>query len=153
MRWIHKATITAFGKPEEDVKAVKEGLIALVPFDLEEAKVSLDVQKAEGLEDRIIKIYTIALAKEAHTNDFLQFLLDTLTEEQKETLISQAESRLDTEFDFFIRFDKEQWIAKKELTLTDSGNCFHIKLSLATFPKKKENALKLINKLFSQKNI
>src|SRR5574341_2050310 len=127
MRWIHRVTITALGKPEEDVEAVKQGIIALVPFNMEEAKVSLQVQNAEGFEERTIRIFTIILMKEKHTNDFLQFLLDNLTEEQKNLLISQAESRLDTEFDFFIRIDKEEWIKERKIWLTDSGNCFHMK--------------------------
>jgi len=153
MRWIHRITITALGKPEEDMEAVKQGIIALVPFNIEEAKVQLQVQNAEGFEERTIRIFTIILTKEAHTNDFLQFLLDNLAEEQKNLLISQAESRLDTEFDFFIRIDKDEWIKERKIWLTDSGNCFHMKFSLAVFPKKREGALQLIEKLFSQKSI
>lgn len=153
MRWIHRATITAFGKSEENIEAIKEGIIALVPFNLEEAKVKLEIQTTEGFEDRKIKIFTIILTKESHTNDFLQFLLDKLTEAQKEMLVKQAETRLDTEFDFFIRFEKDAWINDRELMITDTGNCFHVKLSLATFPKKKENALQLVRKLFIQKSI
>ncbi len=153
MRWIHRAIITALAKPEEDADSIRQGIIALVPFNLEEAKIKLDVQNAESFEDRIIKIFTIILAKESHTNDFLQFLLDTLSDEQKNLLVSQAESRLDTEFDFFIRIDKDVWVQERKILLTDSGHCFHIKMSLATFPKKRETALSLINKLFVQKNI
>ena len=153
MRWIHRATITALAKPEEDADAIRQGIIALVPFNLEEAKVKLDIQNAESFEDRIIKIFTIILTKESHTNDFLQFLLDNLSEEQKKLLIAQAESRLDKEFDFFIRIEKDVWVRERKILLTDSGHCFHIKLSLATFPKKRETALALINRLFSQKNI
>jgi len=95
MRWIHRATLTALGKPEENVEEVREGIRALVPFNLEEAKVPFQTQNAEGFDDRIIKIFTIVLMKEAHTNDFLQFLLDNLSDEQKQLIISQAESRLD----------------------------------------------------------
>jgi len=153
MRWIHRATITVFAKPEEDAEAMKQGIISLVPFNLEEAKVKLGVQNAEGFGERIIKIFTIVLIKEAHTNDFLQFLLNKLSEEQKRLLVSQAESRLDKEFDFFIRIEKDRWVKEREIWLTDSGNCFHIKLSLAVFPKKHELALRLIDKLFTQKNI
>jgi RNA binding exosome subunit len=153
MRWIHRATLTALGKPEEDVDAIKEGIRALVPFNLEESKVPFQTQNAEAFDDRIIKIFTIILTKEAHTNDFLQFLLDTLNEEQKKLLISQAESRLDTEYDFFIRIDKDAWVQERQISLTDGGNCFHIKLTLAVFPKKKESALQLIQKMFTQKNI
>jgi RNA binding exosome subunit len=153
MKWIHRATLTAFAKPEEDAEAIKQGIIALVPFNLEEAKIKLDIQNAESFEERIIKIFTIILTKESHTNDFLQFLLDNLSDEQKKLLLAQAESRLDKEFDFFMRIEKDKWVRDRKIILTDSGHCFHIKLSLATFPKKRETALALINKLFAIGNL
>ena len=153
MKWVHKAILTAFTKPEDTIEELKEGIIALVPFNLEEAKIQLQVQNTEGFDNRSINVFTIILIKESHTNDFLQFLLDELSEKQKTLLISQAESRLDAEYDYFIRIDKERWIKEREIRLTDSGDCFHIKLALAVFPKKKEKAIELIEKLFTQKNI
>ncbi len=153
MRWVHKVILTTFAKPEEDIEATRKGIVALVPFNLEEAKIQLGVQNAEGFSDRTIKIYTVTLTKESHTNDFLRFFLDKLSEEQKRLLASQAESRLDANNDFFIRIDKDQWLKEKEIWLTDSGYCFHIKLSLAAFPKNRVNALKLIEKLFSVGNL
>lgn len=153
MRWVHRAVITALAKPEEDIDAIRQGIIALVPFSLEEAKVKLDIQNAESFKERIIKIFTIIITKESHTNDFLQFLIDTLSEEQKKLLIAQSESRLDGELDFFIRIEKDKWVKERKIILTDEGYCFHIKLSLAAFPKKRETALAVINKIFTQKNI
>ena len=153
MKWVHRITLTVFAKPEEDVAGIREGLCALVPFNLGEAKIVLQEQNVEGFDDRVIKIFTIILAKESHTNDFLQFLLDNLADEQKHLLVSQAESRLDDNFDFFIRIDKDSWMNERKIWFTDSGNCFHFKFSLAVFPKNKERALALVGKLFSQKNI
>jgi len=153
MRWIHRATITALAKPEEDVEAIRQGIIALVPFNIEEAKIKLEVQNAEGFEDKIIKIFTIILTKEAHTNDFLQFLLDNLSEEQKKLLISQTESRLDKDLDFFIRIEKDKWMNERKIMITDGGYCFHIKMSLAAFPKKRETAIALVNKILTIGNL
>ena len=87
------------------------------------------------------------------TNDFLDFLLNKFSDEQKRLLISQAESRLDANLDFFIRIDKDHWVNEREFWLTDSGSCFHIKLAVAAYPKKRDAALLLIRKLFSQKSI
>ncbi len=153
MRFIHRATLTTLAKPEEDVEAIRKGIIALVPFDMEKAKVQLQVQNAEGFDHRTIKIFTIILTKEAHTNDFLDFFLIKLTDEQKRLLISQTESRLDDNLDFFIRIDKDRWIAEREIWLTDTGYCFHIKLSLAAYPKNRQTAHTVVEKIFSQKNI
>lgn len=153
MKWAHKITISVFAKPEEQQNTIKEALEKLVPFNLEQAKIKTETQKAESFDDRIIEIHKITLTKESHTNDFLQFLLDTLTQEQKDLLLSQAESRLDAEYDYFIRIDKQKWIEDRQIWLTDSGNCYHIKITLAAYPKNREKALDLVKKLFVQKNI
>ena len=153
MKWAHKITISVFAKPEEKQDEIKEALIKLIPFNLEQAKLKVETQKAESFDDRTIEINKITLTKESHTNDFLQFLLDTLTQEQKDTLLNQAESRLDAEYDYFIRIDKQKWIENREIQFTDSGKCYHIKITLAVYPKNREKAMELLKKLFIQKNI
>ena len=60
----------------------------------------------------------------------------------------QKESRLDDNLDFFLRFGKDEYIRNDKLMLTDSGNCFHIKISIDAFPKKREIALKIADKIF-----
>ena len=153
MRWVHRITVSAFAKPEENVEGIREAVIALVPFDLNRARVVLGTENAQGFDERIIKIFSVSLTREAQTNDFLDFLLNKFSDEQKRLLISQAESRLDANLDFFIRIDKDHWVNERELWLTDSGSCFHIKLAVAAYPKKRDAALLLIRKLFSQKSI
>ncbi len=153
MRWVHSAAITAFAKPEEDVERIRESTIALVPFDLNNARVVLVAKNVQGFNERIIKIFSISITREAQTNVFLDFLLNKLSDEQKRLLISQAESRLDANLDFFIRIDKDHWMNEREIWLTDSGSCFHIKLAVAAYPKKRDVALLLVRKLFSQKSI
>jgi hypothetical protein len=37
---------------------------------------------------------------------------------------------------------------KNEFFITDSGNCFHLTLSIAVFPAKRESALALIDEIF-----
>ncbi|HLF54921.1 MAG TPA: RNA-binding domain-containing protein [Candidatus Nanoarchaeia archaeon] len=153
MRWVHRITVSAFAKPEENVEGIREAVIALVPFDLNRARVVLGTENAQGFDERIIKIFSVSLTREAQTNDFLDFLLNKFSDEQKRLLISQAESRLDANLDFFIRIDKDHWVNEREFWLTDSGSCFHIKLAVAAYPKKRDAALLLIRKLFSQKSI
>ena len=42
-------------------------------------------------------------------------------ENQQKQILQQAESRLDKNLDFFLRFGKDLWINEKKLILTDSG--------------------------------
>lgn len=153
MKWAHSITLTAFAKPEDDSPAIKEALEALAPLDLEKEKIKTETEKSSGFDGRSILIHKIILSKERHVNEFLQFMIDNLTEEQKTTLIEQKETRLDEEYNFFIRFEKEHWMQERKLELTDTGSCFHLKITLACYPKNKESALKLIERLLTQKNI
>ena len=68
--------------------------------------------------------------------------------EQKNLILEQIESRLDDNLDFFLRFDKKEYIENNMLRLTDSGNCIHIKISVAAFPKKREIGLNLVKSIF-----
>ncbi len=76
--------------------------------------------------------------------------MSNLDKKQKELILKQSESRLDESLDFFIRFDKEEWIDKNKLELTDSGKCFHLKINVAAFPRKREAGLKIVNELFQK---
>ena len=141
MKWANRVTITALAKPEEDANKVKQGILDLVPLE----KVPLKESKVQGFNERMISKFEIILTKSSDINKFLKSL--PLTKEQKEVLLSQAESRLDERQNFFIRIDKQPWIDKKKLYLTDSGDCYHIRISLAAFPSKKEVAIKLLKEL------
>ncbi|RMD58512.1 hypothetical protein D6825_00545 [Candidatus Woesearchaeota archaeon] len=153
MRDVHSVTIRVFAKPEEDASKILEGLKALIPFDLEEEKVKIEVDRALGFNERVIQVFTVRLKKASHTNAFLKFLKEKLGRKQCELLYAQKESRFDEdEFAFFIRALKPAWIEKRNLVLTDSGNCYHIRLQLAAYPRKKEVAMERVKKLFKFDN-
>ena len=153
MKYAHHIIITALARPEEDSEHIKTGLRLLVPFPLEEQKITLETQKLLTSDDRRMYKYTIDLSKERHTTAFLRFLLETLSEEQKELLLSQAENRLDEEYNFFIRIDKDKWKDEHLLWLTDSGQCYHLKIVLATYPKQHDTALTLVKTILTKKDI
>lgn len=150
MKYLNNAVLSVFAKPaEEDIAAVKKALVELAPFSLAEEHIELKEETAQGFNEQQIKIFTITLIKEAHTNAFLRALLNRLTKEQKELLLRQRESRVDNELRFFIRFDKDKWIADRRLFMTDSGNCFHVKMQIAAFPARRPDALAVVEKIFS----
>ena len=147
MKLVHQACINVFIKEGENAEKIEETLTKLVPLNLEKEKITINKQSAAGLEDKKIMIEEIILTKQKHTTEFLKNLLNNLTSEQKELLLSQAESRLDEHLHFFIRLDKDK-LLNNEFEITDSGNCFHIKLSIAAFPAKREVGLEIINTIF-----
>lgn len=145
----HTICITIFCKPEEDIGLITEKFLFLIPFDLKKEKIELKKTNATGFNEKKITILEIHLEKESHTNLFLTHLVKKLTDEQKLLIKKQAESRLDDELNFFLRIDKSRLINENRFWLTDNGDCYHIKIKIAAFPKKKEVALKIINKIFS----
>lgn len=100
-----------------------------------------------------ISILGVTLTKPRLINFFLKNLLSHLDKNQKKKILIQVESRLDKDLNFFLRFDKDQWLNEKKAILTDSGKCFHVKIGIAAFPKKREVALGVIKNLFSQDGV
>lgn len=149
MKIAHSIKITVFVKEEENEEKIRKTLLSLLPFDLEKEKIELKQSIATSFNEKKIRIFEILLIKDKHVNIFLENLINKLSKETKELILKQAESRIDDKCNFFLRFSKDKLIKENELWITDQGNCFHIKINLAVFPKKKENALEIINDFFS----
>lgn len=147
MKLAHNIQLTVFSYEEEDFDTVRNTLLSLCPFNLELEKISLNISTATGFNEKKIKLISIFLKKEKHTNSFLTALKNALPEEQKNLLLSQLDSRLDSELNFFIRLNKPK-LLNSIFQLTDSGDCFHIKLSVAAYPSKREVALELLRHWF-----
>jgi|SRR3989344_7751231 len=150
MKYFNKIIISVFVKLDEaeDLELIKQKFINLFPFNLVEEKLIIKEETTKGFNEKRIKILTVELLKESHTNKFFESLSSKITRDDKSAILRQKESRLDQELYFYLRFDKQKWTQKNELELTDSGDCFHIKLALASFPRKREVALELIEKIF-----
>jgi len=146
MRKFHSAVMTIFYKEGEDDPAAMEAkLRAFFPLE----KVKLRKQKATGL-NKAIMIYDVTLEKEAHITQFLKWLLSALNLDQKAMLLRQLESRLDEELSFFIRFDKKAWNEEGRLFIVDHGDCYHLKMRVAAYPRSKEAALRIMHDLFAE---
>ena len=150
MKLANLIKLSVFSKESENdnEEVIKEKLLSLIPFDLEKEKLKLEQDSAEGLEGKRIRIFSIKLQKQRHTNQFLENLKEKLTKEQKELLLRQIETRLENELNFFIRLDKNKLINNSEFFITEKGNCFHIKISIAAFPAKREKALEVVKQIF-----
>ena len=151
MKCAHLIKLSVFSYEQENKDSILEAFLKFFPFNLKDSGVQLNKTVAEGFNEAKIEIFETNLAKNSLINQFLANLLKNLDKNQKNLIIGQAESRLDKNLDFFLRFDKDPWINEKKLLLTDSGRCFHLKISVAAFPKKRELALNAIKNLFFDK--
>lgn len=150
MKYAHSIRLNVFSYENEDSKIILESFLKFFPFSLEENKVELKKTTAQGFNESAITIFEVILTKTNLINQFLDFILNNLDKKQKELILKQIESRLDENLDFFIRFDKDEWIKNNKFELTDSGKCFHLKISIAAFPRKREVGLKIIRELFEK---
>ena len=150
MKTAHLIRIKVFSyeKFNENEKLILEKFLQLFPFNIKDEKIELKKTEATGFHENRIAIFEITLTKEKHTNLFLKNLIENLDEEQKKLIISKVESRLDENLNFFLRFDKNEYLKNNKLVLTDSGNCFHIEMSIAAFPKKREIGLGIVKSVF-----
>ncbi len=147
MKLANNVRISVFSKEDENEQAIEEKLKQMVPLELEKEKITLTKQTAMGFNEKKIRILEIALNKDRHINTFLESITKNLGEKQKELLLRQKESRLDEELNFFIRLDKEKML-NNEYWITDSGSCYHIKINIAAFPRKREKAFEIIEQIF-----
>ena len=139
-----KLSVFSYESDGEDTEKIAKALSLLCPFDLKTEKLTINRTSAQGFKERKIIILDITLSKERHTKKILQHLKDSLSEEHINLIKSQIDSRLDEELNFFIRLDKQKLIQDKEFYLTDSGNCFHIRMSIAAYPSNRENAMDVV---------
>jgi RNA binding exosome subunit len=144
----HNVELTVFSTPEDDLKKVEENFMRFLPFDMAKEKLKINKKQAMGFSERQITILSIMLGKQRHVNQFLKHLNSILNPEQKEHIIRQMESRVDDSMYFFMRFDKQRLIEEGVFWLTDRGTCYHIKMALAPFPRRKEKAYDLVRQIF-----
>lgn len=153
MRKAHTITVSVFCREHEDEHRIKEGLLFLLGMDeatLKKEGCVFHRVRAKGFEERGIIILSATLDKARHITRFLARLCSLLSPAQRRIVLMEAKSRLDDDFFFYLRFDKPTLILEKKLQLIDGGNCYHIKMSIAAFPKRRDVALDVVKSLFSE---
>lgn len=145
----HFIELNVFSTPEDGADKVYGGLLSFLPFDLDKEKIAVKRTNTEGFNDRKIVIMEARLDKQRHIMAFLRNLASRLSPDQKELLSRQKDTRVDDSLYFFMRFDKSRLIDENKLWITDCGNCFHLKIALAPFPRKKELALEIVDRILS----
>jgi RNA binding exosome subunit len=148
MKLAHYIRVRVIASPEDDKEKIEDKLISLFPFNLEEEKIELQGKKAQGFNERELKILEVELKKATHMTKFLNNLTSKLNDEQKKLILRQLDSRMDEGGHLYLRLDKERFL-NDEYFITDYGNCFHITIAIAAFPAKKENAKKVVEDIFS----
>lgn len=146
VKTVHSIEFKVFVKLEDDIEKLKTTLLNLIPFPIElfeKEKIKLNEEVVKIVDGRSMKILSVILTKQRHTSKFLDFFKSKLSKEIIDTLILQLDSRMDEDLNFFIRLDKKHLIHDK-FELTDSGDCFHLKFLIASYPAKLDSAKQIV---------
>ena len=113
--------------------------------------------KKNKIEVKLIKI----IAEEYFQKDIFEihftinkkgdlFLNNLLKEINTDEILKTIDTRVDDNCNLFIRLDLNKFIEKDELLLTDSGNCIHLRIKIASYPSKKDKAIETIKTIINE---
>ncbi len=135
----------------DDLAMIGAGFHFFLP-DIDFAKEKIHIIHDPFIDASEVKRYVCSMSVER--GRFVRLLVKTLfgslSAEQKKMLHDQIQSRVDDECQFFLRFEKDAFLRDKKLVLTDGGRCFHITLTVASFPRKKAVACATVEKYLKQ---
>jgi hypothetical protein len=161
-RTFHHVTATVFCKPHDNNIAVLAGLDAISPVPMAELlaldkkhdperprtvhhaqkDITLTIQQVSS-DDGTVSIYTVFFRKISWVNAFSRKLFAAMTKEERQEFSEHPAELLDSEGKLSLRLDKELLMQGK-LSLTDDGNCYQIKASVAAFPKSEEQVMHML---------
>jgi RNA binding exosome subunit len=152
MKLAHHIEMRVYCKEEDNEQEIINKIHELFPFDFDKEKIEFRTQSAETFDGKKMKILTVFIKKDRQTNEVLRNLFFKFSEDQKNILKKQLESRLDERLHFYIRLEKPA-LLNGEYKITDSGNCFHFNISIAAYPHKRTVARKIVESLIENSNI
>lgn len=145
MKVLHEVLATVFIKAEDKREDVLAALKELFPFEVVPELETVELSKGK------MEVAKVSIKRDAQTNAFLRKFRELMGEVQLNAIASQADRLHEDEEDFnwYVRLDKRSWIGERKAVITESGECFHLRFTLAVFPKKLETARALALKLFA----
>jgi RNA binding exosome subunit len=138
---IHNITYRTFVYSTEDEEKVTDAISYIFPKPSPVKEVNED-----HFGNNII-VLRDKISKKRSIKDIINFLNDNLSIDDKNTIKEEHSRRMDEKGNLFLRFDKQE-AYDQNLKLTYSGDAIHIRIKIASYPVKKENALKVACKIF-----
>lgn len=134
-------TLNIFVNIDENLQEISDKFIKLIPFDIVKEELTVRRSSVMGFNQEKIIILELKLKNKKHTNAFLESFKTKLNNELRLQLLNTLEERMDEACNFYIRLSKPELIYHDRYALTSDGICLHIKIHIATYPRRRENAL------------
>ena len=148
---VHSVHLNVFEKNVENLPDIYKVFYQVLPIDFEKNHLKILHEQLEGFSG-IIHSLTLQTTSHHHNLLIINSLFSQLTPQEITLLEQQKESRLNDDGVFYIRFDK-QLLLQNIPRLTDSGDCFHMKIKLAAYPAKREQYFSNLQMILKQKII
>lgn len=139
---IHNLSYRAFVYGTESEEKVREAIFTLLPTAQPLKEIT------EGYHKNQVIILQGKTTKKREIKDFLE-KLHSLKPSAKKRILRELEDRMDDRGNLFLRFDKQR-ACLGDLKLVEHGDALHLKLKIAAYPARKEEALKVAQKIFEE---
>ena len=137
---IHNISYRVFVYGTENEEKVKEAVKTLFPNSHPQTDTT------EGYFKNPVLILHDKITKNREIKEFANVLkqIDTAS---KKRLRSELENKMDERGNLFLRFDKQR-AHLGDLKIIEHGDAIHVKINVAAYPAKKENAIKVAKDIF-----
>ncbi len=144
MKLAHNIKISVFAR--DDVDAVKKGLMSLLPDSVIDGINKGDLSVDEQRTDDGLSMISLYLVRNRYCTDFLRKLFADIDGNMADEICR----RIDQRCRCYIRLDKRSLLEGKKV-LTDRGDCYHIRITMAVFPRKLDKAEEMICSLAKER--
>lgn len=141
MKVFHNAKITVFAKDSEK-DLVKAALLSILPDSVKEdiAKKKNRIEQENMKGESNMSIFRITIKKNRQCNEFFKKIFDGLADDDIKNALCE---RIDERCRCYIRLDKSALLEGK-CKLTYSGDCVHIRSTIASYPVEQDSAKELV---------
>jgi RNA-binding protein len=139
---IHNLSYRAFVYGTESEEKVREAIHTLLPMAQPGKEIT------EGYYNNLILILQGKISKKNEIKVFLE-KLQNLNPNDKKKIQEELYDRMDNRGNLFLRFDKQRAYLG-DLKLVEHGDALHLKLKIAAYPAKKQEAIKVARQIFGE---
>lgn len=139
---IHNISYRVFVYGTENEEKVREAIKTLFPNS------SPQTDTTESYFKNIVLILRDKITKKREIKEFIK-TLKQMDENSKRRLLNELNNKMDDKGNLFLRFDKQRAYLG-DLKIIEHGDSIHVKIKIAAYPAKKENAIKLAREIFGE---
>jgi RNA binding exosome subunit len=134
---IHNISYRTFIYGTENEEKVKKAVKTLFP------NTSPQKEEIEGYYKNPVLILHDKIEKNREIKDFIQ----SLKKIPSSNILNNLDGKMDDKGNLFLRFDKQK-AYQGDLQIVEHGDSIHVKIKIAAYPARKENAIKLARELW-----